>query len=497
MKRLSGHILLLSALLLFCSNPVDEPGRRSSGCTVFTSPDAPFSDPPSTASIRYIITIPDTVHTSPLFTCIINSGYRFLLPVHYADNPLQQTNGPVVRDLHITEHDGQTIQPSFTTVTVGPQTNTEMILPDDVAYPVTVTYSIDFSTFIPEDDSKSMPATFCNDTAFFFTGAHCFIIPEISLSLADLWRTPLQSEIVIHKNPVVKVFGIPGTAFSCPTLYELLFLQFSHGAPVLTCGNGGGVDFIFTNFTATPWSAGLADSTAGLFAMVLDTLSRTYGSFSHYAIDPLPYTLAVYTLWGALEGTFGFAVREPFEGTDGRFCEILAHEALHHFIGIRCGDLDDPWWKEAAAAYLGLETAVNLGQYDKESFRSRMTARFYAADSLRFRRALSDPWLRDHMFSEVLYNIAYDRGGQIMMLLDDRIRTGSGGTFTLHNAVAALCARFAGRGFSRNDFMQVCSEFGAQGVDSVFAVYVDRSDTVPTPETLMSAFNRIDSLAAW
>jgi len=370
-------------------------------------------------------------------------------------------------------------------------------VPDDVTYPITLSYTLDFSVYTRDSLNKDMPRIFRNDAAFFFTGTHSLIIPEISSFTTSLWRLPHQATVVIDHPAALPVYGIPSDTFTCATMYELLFLQLSHSRNLVCSGNGGGVSFVMVDLLSKPWSAGLGDSVAQLFSTILDNVSAMYGDFYATPSPHHPYTVTIHSMWGAQEGYFGFASREPIEGTDGRFGEIIAHEVLHHYIGIRCGDREDPWWKEAAAAYLGLETAVALGFYSKNEFRARFTQRFYAADSLRFRYALSDPWLRQNMFTEVLYTLAYDRGGQVMMLLDDKIRTGSGNHATLHHAMADLCRRFSGTSFSRSDLVQTLEQFGADSVDELFSLYVDRPDTVPSEATLRVVFNRIDSLAAW
>lgn len=446
---------------------------------------------------QYVITIPEEPAKPVSISYTASAPTRFILPFHYADNPVDTLYSPTVSNLIIIDAEGNLVDTASSTEFVGPVINTVISVPHSTVYPLTLSYTLDFSVFTRDSLNKDMPRIFRNDAALFFTGAHTLIIPEISSSLTSLWRTAHPARIIINHPQNLQVYGVPADTFTCATIYELLFLQLSHSNNIVCKGLGGGVSFVIIDMLNKPWAAGLGDSVARVFSATLDNLSKVYGVFSDTAAGSHPYTVAIHSMWGAQEGYFGFAIREPVEGTDGRFGEICAHEALHHCIGIRCGEYDDPWWKEAAAAYLGVETAVSAGTYDKESFKFRLTQRFYGADSLRFQRPLSDPWLRQNMFTGVLYTLAYDRGGQVMMLLDDKIRTGSQNRFTLHHAIADLCRRFSGTAFSRDDFMETLERFGAESVPELFALYVDRPDTVPSTATLTAAFNRIDSLAVW
>jgi hypothetical protein len=431
------------------------------------------------------------------FSYTVHQGNRFILPFHYYDNPIDSINGELINNYTVVDAAGTTITTSSEDVTIGPIVNRIVIIPDNTSYPVTFSYQPDLSVLTRDSLSKDMPRIYRNKSSFYLQGSYFFIIPEISTDVRLLWRTRYTTDIEVINEAGTPVYGIPCDKFTCANIYELLFIQLSSTPRIVGQGHGGGIDFVFTDFFNKSYRPELSDSITGLLSLILDELTSIYGPFAETPQPCLPYTISLHPLWGALEGTYGFASREPNEGTDGRFGEILTHEALHHYIGIKCGEYDDPWWKEAAATYLGLETAVKLGMYGKEAFRERITSRFFWADSARFQKSLSDPWLRDYMFTDQIHTIAYDRGSQVMMLLDVRTRAGSGNRYTLHHVMADLCRQFSGSAFRRHDFTAALSTYGAGNTEDIFATYVDRPDSVLSAEQLKEIFMSLDSLAAW
>jgi hypothetical protein len=325
----------------------------------------------------------------------------------------------------------------------------------------------------------------------FLIGAYCIILPQTATTLAGLWRMPNPTEVTIISPSKIPLFGIPAKSFTCANNYETMFLQLCAGHAPAAHGRGGGTEFVFLDYLNTVYPAGRLDSLAGMFSFILDDIASGFGPFGSN------YTLSFQNIWGGLEGTCGFSVGEAAEGAGSRFGEIIAHEALHNFIGIHCGEYDDPWWKESAAAWLGLETAVRLGYYEKSLFRQRMTKHFDLVDTARFRRALSDPQLRSDLFPDTLYALVYDRGAQVMMLLDVSIRRGSAGRSTLSRAMAELCRKFSGNAFYRDDFISMLERHGAHDARAIFAAYVDTPDSVMTGEMLTRTFDTFDSLAMY
>ena len=467
------HLLILSLLAASCTRTPVQPEQANDG-------------------ERYTISLSALHPDSLIFSYTVTSGTRFILPFHYFDNPLDLPDGSLIKNLRITDGSDAPVMRARITEQIGPIQNQIVILPTEVIHPVTFTWRVDPSVLNHDPETGHIPGILLNDSSMLMIGAYCFIIPELSTSLTTLWRTPHPVSVSVSTPLSLPIYGIPSSTFSCPNLYTLLFLQFSAGPPPVASGHGGGVDFVFIDLHGYTFTGTLLDSVSTMFATILDDIALRYGPFSGD-----PYTVSFSNIHGGLEGTFGFTVRDPAPGRESRFGEILAHEALHHFIGIRCGEYDDLWWKEAGAAYLGLETATRLGYYPPDLFHARITKRFSFADTLRFHRTLSDPLLRPQLFPDMLYSLVYERGAQIMMLLDVAVRTGSDNRFTLHHVMADLCSRFSGSAFTRGDFIETLGRYGATDAAALFATYVDRGDTLPTPELLDRTFNRLDSLGGY
>ena len=474
-KRVIGVSALLWLLSITCTDqqPV-EPQRHT----------------PSYA--EYSIAIPVLDQDSIAIACTFSNGTRFILPCHFFDNPVDSLSGTTVRDLHITDGSGEPVDFQSDSGMIGPVMNRKIVLPAATEYPVTIRYRLDLSVIHRDSSARIMPRVYIGNGSMYLPGSYFLILPELSTSLAGLWRSPYESRVFIEPGAGLTIYGIPGQTFTCSTLYELLFIQLSAGRDVAGSGYGGGVHFVFLDFLGKTYPSSTIDSVITLFSGILDQIASVYGPFSGD-----PYTIGFHNIRGGVEGTFGFDVGEPASGPDSRFAEILAHEALHYFIGIRCGDYVDPWWKESAATYLGLETMVRLKFYSNGFFKARMTAPFIYADTLRFQHALSDPWLRVNMFHQSLHALVYERGAQVMMLLDVKVRRGSENRYTLHDVIADLCRNFSGRAFSREDFIDALERYGAGDVPAFFTAYVDNRFPVLDSAVLNRAYSQLDSLAGY
>jgi hypothetical protein len=440
----------------------------------------------------FTITIPALHRDSVRFSYTVQGGKRFILPFHFFDNPGDSIRGDLATDIMIIDSTGTVVDADSSRAFIGPIENNIIELPGNVVYPVTFSYRFNPSAVRRDTIDKMMPLVHVNDTSLFLIGAYCFIIPELSASLTGLWRTPQPTTVVLAHPDALPVYGVPAESFTVPNIYNLLFLQLSSGRTPLANGSGGGVQFVFLDFTGASRAPGLLDSVTTLFSGILDRISPSYGEFSG-----APYAVSIHNIWGGLEGTCGFAVTEPVSTPDSRFGEILAHEALHHFIGIRCGEYDDQWWKESAATYLGLELMVRTGFYNKAYFRQRMTTPFIYADTARFQRALSDPWLRENMFPQILYGLVYELGAQVMMLLDVRIRTATNNSFTLFEVMGELCRRYNGGAFDRSALLALLEIYGVNDASDFFAAYIDNSNPSMPEEVLTAAFDELEKLAGY
>lgn len=412
---------------------------------------------------------------------------KLALPYHFFDNPVDYVSGIIVRDLQVIDSDGLIIDTTCTLEKIGPVYNIVLDLTYNIHYPVTLNYKLNNSAF--EDTSKDyLPSVQVSDSLLFLIGASCFIIPYLDLPIANAWRTPLDLRVNVESR--IPIYGIPGKSFSCSNLYELLFIQFSAGCSPIVEGTSGETKFTFVDMLNGNYETAVMPTVAQNFSRILDTISSLYGKF------PSLYTVALQDFGGGLEGSYGFSLLQPNLALESRFHEVLAHEALHHFIGIQCGEYDDPWWKEATTNYLGavLVTAMNL--YSKAELRKRFTSFFYVDPSVSH-LALSEPWLRENMFAQKIHSLAYDKGTQVVMLLDLKVRQASDNKYSINDVTAYLTRKFSKSAFHRQDFISAFKHFGNPDISDVIATYIDTPGTTIPDSVLVRTFDELDSLGAF
>ena len=461
------------------------------GLLLFSCTQSPTEYKPGVPAYRYDFRLTALHPDSLSISLTVQNRIPLSLPVHFFDNPVYTVSGPVIKDLRVTDSAGMEVDTICRPEKTGPIYNQIVEFPSDTKFPVTLNYRLNTDAFLSDTVKNYTPPVQFSDSLLFLPGAMCFIIPYSGNSLTDLWRTP--RDIRLDFDSEVEIYGIPSKSFSCANIYELLFLQLMAGCPVVIEGHGGDVDFVFTDFLGIDYTATAASVSAN-FKRILDEISAHYGQFKGNR-----YTVAVQKIGGGLEASYGFSVTQPNLSIESRFHEILTHEALHNFIGIRCGEYDDPWWKEATATYLGVVLTLKLGLYSKDLFHQRITSVMHLPDSLPLFRttALSNPWLRENMFAEGVHGLAYDKGSQVVMLLDLRVREASDNRFSINDVTSYLSKRFDNSAFHRQDFLDAFSNFGNVDVSDIFSVYVDSAGTEIPDTILNSTFNKLDSLKAF
>jgi predicted metalloprotease with PDZ domain len=262
--------------------------------------------------------------------------------------------------------------------------------------------------------------------------------------------------------------------------------------PLFT-GNGGGLQFNFVNITAQSYPNNQLITLSTYFTEILNEIAMSFGK-----LKTEKYTVVFNNILGGLEGTYGFSINhEPDLSPKSKYNYTLVHEVLHDVIGIHCGDYDDPWWKEAAATYHGATIATRIGLLDIDTLRAMLTKRVWFADSIKFNYALSDQWLRGNMFPQDIFPIAYDKGSQVLMLLDLRIRLASENKYSLDDVTNYLINHFYNAAFSRNDFLNTIRLLGNANVEDIFSTFIDKAGVTFADSTLEQTFNQLQILGAF
>jgi len=200
-----------------------------------------------------------------------------------------------------------------------------------------------------------------------------------------------------------------------------------------------------------------------------------------------------------MEGLFSFYMIN-WQGNDYATSvrAITAHEALHAWVGIRTGELDDPWWKEGTASYLGRVLAANMG-LPKDTLRPQVV-KDLSPNPMTQSKALSDPYVRDHLYDkDTNVNcivLVYDKGAQACMVLDKMLRQASYNTVTLFSKTGNLCSRYDHSAFSRAQFKTLLEENTGLDLTGFFALYVDSPGVIDTA-VLSNTWHYVDSCGAF
>jgi hypothetical protein len=460
-----------------------------SGCSNSSTPVSPDESNGSDHRYAYSVAINALHKDSILFSLSAYSSRDFVLPYHFFDNPVHQHSDTVVHHLSVTDFENRAISYSTSLVSVGPIQNTVLHLNGTISYPVTITYTIDPEA-IGNDEPLGLDAATLTDSTLLYLGNAIFIVPFISTSLEQFWRTDAQISVSVHNRSSASLFGIPSSStFTCKNIYELLFTQLFMCKSSLYSGSGGGIQFTLLESEQNLIPKDSLSMIGNNFTSILDMIKLQYGNFFN---DNL--TVHFSKIGGGLEGQFSFIQRDC---SDPSFYYVLAHEALHQFIGIRCGEYDDPWWKEGATSYLSYLIAVRLGLYSKDRFSKYISTKFAFPDSSSFNIALSEPWLRSNMFPSGKWDIVYTKGAQVMMLLDYKTREASENRYSIEDVMSYLVKHYDGSAFHRKDLLDAFTKFGNSDVQNIFSTYIDIAGEHPSDSLLAVTYAKLDSLGAF
>ncbi|MFP4164280.1 MAG: hypothetical protein ACLFQB_11330 [Chitinispirillaceae bacterium] len=469
----SIHVLLVVIIAIFCN------------CT------ENVTQQPNQPTLFYTLQLnalhPDSLHITLVANEIPGANGRFILPAHHFDNPVDSFSKSTVKNLVITDKTGEQLESNLTEEQVGPIKNMIFTVPSDARYPLTFQYS--FDPLAIAEQSQLLPPMHLDNTALLM-GSYLFIIPYISGDLAHLWRSPLNIELNASAPPSVNMHGIPSYS-TYRNIYELLFTQMTAGAPEVTNGSGGGEKFVVLNLSQDRYDDSYTEQIMNRLPAILDETAARFGTFR---LQNEPFTVSITGNSGALEGYNGFTVLPPTADNVQDIYMTFAHEAIHHFVGIRCGDYNDPWWKEGTTYYLGIVQSARQGFFAKDRVHHYLLGERDFSDP-KYSHALSDEHVRSFHFKDRYYSLIYVKGMWVSMLMDERIRRATDNEIILDDVMGELCRKFDGSAFRRQDFLNLFNRYNAD-VSDVFADYVDTQDSIPR-SVLEGAYEYLDSAGAF
>jgi hypothetical protein len=459
----------------------------------FASCSRNTSSPPTRYEPRlsYVLSIPsvDTVHVLAEFSPLDDNGVaKILFPPFNADNPVVTFNGNNIHNLKLTNaaiadslRAGLWLGDSVQSVLVN-TTGLSFAIEYDITFPYSPNTSPGYKTILPGRYGQADG---------YFQGNYIFCVPAFGADQSAWWRRSLDAQVSLGRPVAGSVHGIPLQPFTCGTVYELFFTQFAITDNVLSCGGTSSSGIVVLSSHQPPAEAG---------SLICADLAKADSICAkHFPPLLVPRAVILQDSGSGMEGLFSFYMANwSYAELFHTFRPVIAHEALHAWIGIRTGDLDDPWWKEGTASYLGRVLGANIG-FPKDSLRPQLV-KDLSANPMVNGKAMSDPYVRHYLYdrdSNVnCLVLVYDKGAQACMILDKMIRQATGNASTLFSKTGDLCTRYDHSAFSRSQFKALLEENTTLDLSGFFDTYIDRAGAIDTA-VLSGAWHFLDSCGAF
>jgi hypothetical protein len=311
--------------------------------------------------------------------------------------------------------------------------------------------------------------------------------------MPELWRDQFEIDLKYNLGDGSSIYGDPIGGVIFHNAYELMFSQSAISGQVLVEGTGGSQPFRVVDVRSTsPVPAALLPEVRAAGVTLLADITSLFGTLS------APLTMILGTdLGGGLEGMYAFSLLDPWAGDSGGvFNMVLAHEAIHSWVGVRCGEYDDPWWKEGTANYLGFLVAKRNGLCSQAAVEAALLADI--SDTLAVQTyPLAAAYVREALFqSSGIGTLVYTKGAQVCMLLDSRIREVSNNAQSLDKIVAELCRLYDGRAFHRTEYLALIQSKSGANVADIFAQYVEAAGGIPDA-VLDEHYRKLAARGAW
>ena len=455
-------------------------------------------DSPATGKrINYVVTIPsmpaDSITVSTTISGTRNRMSLVALPPVYSDNPMRISTTHTIG--HITCFDGTTeLSYIIDTLRLGPQTSVLLRLPKTESDSIVCSYTV----HIPFDTNnvyKDMPLCHVGSTEGYLSGAFLFGIPiDTTLCLGELWRETRTISVLWNIPAGSTILGDP-LEHSYANIYEALFTQSaiiaSSSSREMAKDSTAGQVFSVVDISADhSLSQGIVSWIDTSFRKELVWLVPRFGKFDK------PFTLITGMGGGlGLEGMYAFAYTSPRDNNHEMDAIVQTHELIHSWVGVRCGETDLAWWKEATAEYFGCTVSSICGQISDATLQFQLMPPWVATDTAVTQRALSDPRTREMLYGG-WSNLVYFKGGQVCMLMDRAIRKSSVNRITLLDCTAQITSLWAGRAFSRAELLDFILKESGADLSSLFNDYVDKSGPIPA-DVLTNCFEELKGEGAF
>jgi hypothetical protein len=428
----------------------------------------------------------DSLHVSATLAANRAGGLeKILFPPFDADNPRLPFLGNNVHNIKVT---GATVEDPLAEGAWAGDSAQEMVVRTP-ASSFTIDYDVTFP-YGPNSYMKTVLPGASGGADWYYQGNYLFCVPDFAENKPGLWRSGIDAHVSINLPAGRQAHGILSGEFDAFTAYELFFVQFAVCSRVSSCGEGNNEVAVISSHD------GEGAFVSTLCSDLVKVDSMCAGVFP--AIQK-PRAVILQDSGSGMEGLFSFFMFNWSNNWyQNAFRYVVPHEALHGWVGIRTGDLADPWWKEATASYLGLVLSGSLG-LSTDTIRQHLVLDLSGNPGVRS-HALSDPWVRDHLFyPDTLRNgivLVYTKGAQVNMILDKTLRSATGNSATLFSRTGSLCTRFEHGAFSREEFKECLQEGTNIDLSEFFSQYVDGVGVLDTG-LLARTFAWLDSAGAF
>lgn len=398
---------------------------------------------------------------------------RLLAPPIYADNPWLEQIAPNFHNVSITNATKKPIEYVTDSVAVGLYKSFSISLPNCDSI-ITIEYDVTFNYV----DTVNMPVPYIDNESGYWQGSNIYLIPYSSTEMVDIWRSNFNISVSYTVASNISFYGdpIPITYFNNP--YELLFSTCALKAELLTQGAVGGQYFQFVFLPkGKAINPQLVNKVKKDFEIILNDITSTFCPLKE---APISVIFGVNKA-GGLEGMYAFSMLNPWENdSTGWINMILAHEVIHFWIGNRVGDYDAPWWKEGTTSYLGYQIALR-NNLCSDYFINHKLLKDLSNDNGVNTYALSDPDVRKYIFAQInkCESLVYDKGAQVSMLIDRRIRETSEGQTSLCEVLGEFVKAFDGKAFYREEYLSYIKDHSGADVSDIFTYYVETIGTIP------------------
>jgi hypothetical protein len=430
----------------------------------------------------------DSVHVSATFAPDRDIGLqKILFPPFDADNPRLAFYGNNIHGIKVT---GATIEaPLAQGAWAGDSVQTLLVRTIQGSY--VVEYDVTFP-YGPNGNTgmRTVLPGAVGAIEGYYQGNYCFCVPSAAETKTGLWRSALNAHVTMTPPDNGKLYGVPAGVFDVHTPYELMFLQFAVSDRAQQCNSSLSNFVVLSSREPEPVFA------SSVCADLKKTLDLCAGLFPAQPGTPVVF---FQDSGSGMEGTFSFYMQNwAAHDYTNAVRYVTPHEALHWWVGIRTGDIDDPWWKEATAEYLGFVLSCSMG-FSKDTLRPQLV-RDLSANPMVPVKALSDPYVRNSLFlSDTTMNcvmLVYYKGAQVNMILDKMLRRATNNTVTLFSKTGDLCTRYDHAGFSRQEFKAILELGTGLDLSDFFAQYVDSPGVLDTA-MLSQTFAWLDSCGAF